>query len=137
MNRIQKLDKILNGLLYLDKMRLNSEFISKKIDMFFLDKAQNLEMLDWEMKSIQNELIEDDHIEIIKEELHITQKGKKFIVNKGGYYKKRLRLDHKDLLVELNIKNSKRGKNKFNLSIVVIILSFLSLILAFLAFMKN
>ena len=94
MNRIEKLDKILNSLLFLDKMRLNNEFVSKKIDMFFLDKAQNLEMLDWEMKSIQNELIEDSLIEIIEQELHITQKGKKFITNKGGYNKKRGSMPH-------------------------------------------
>lgn len=88
MTRIEKLDRILLFLLAIDVEELKNEPISKKITIGFINSADSdLELVDWEMKSLKDELLNEGLITESNGELRVTQKGKKFITNEQGFKK--------------------------------------------------
>jgi len=62
MTIIEKLDKILNGLLFIDTKQLNDEPVKKKITIEFLCEILELDCKKWEIKSLKNELLEEAFI---------------------------------------------------------------------------
>ena len=80
MTRTEKLDKILLFLIAIDIKELKKEPINKKITIEFINEAlTELELVDWEMDSLKDELINEELIIEKNNEIRITQKGKTFI----------------------------------------------------------
>jgi len=80
MTRDEKLYTILSILLSVDVKKLKNELINKPITMDFLNWANtDLELVDWEMKSLKDELLNEELAIEKNGEIQITQKGKKFI----------------------------------------------------------
>jgi len=116
-------------LLALDVKELKKEPISKKITMEFINSADSdLELMDWEMKSLRDELINEGLIMDSNDELRITQKGKKFITNEQGFEKIKKTKTQDDIIREQTIEKFKYVKYGFWISITAIIISLTSLI---------
>src|SRR5690554_524797 len=129
MTRTEKLDRVLMLLLALDVKELKKEPISKKITMEFINSADSdLELMDWEMKSLRDELINEGLIMDSNDELRITQKGKKFITNEQGFEKIKKTKTQDDIIREQTIEKFKYVKYGFWISITAIIISLTSLI---------
>jgi hypothetical protein len=131
MTRSDKLDTILNGLLYIDKRLLSNEPVGKKITMEFLCETLNLDCEKWEMVSLKNELIEEGHIIEINEELRITEPGKKFNTRQKGYRQLDKKQKEENTIREKSIEKFKYDKYSFWISILAIFVSALSLFLSF------
>ena len=129
MTRTEKLDRVLMFLLAIDVKELKKEPINKKITMDFINSADSdLELVDWEMKSLQDELINEELITESNGELRITQKGKKFITSEQGYKKVEKTKSQEDTIREQTIEKFKYVKYGFWISIIAIIISLTSLI---------
>ncbi|MDC9724034.1 MAG: hypothetical protein PSN34_14855, partial [Urechidicola sp.] len=60
MTRNEKLDKILLLLIAIDTKELKNENINRKITMEFInDTLPEMELVDWEMESLKDELINE------------------------------------------------------------------------------
>ena len=128
MTRDKKLDDILLLLLAIDLKELKNEVISKPITMKFIGDALNdLGMLDWELKSLKGELLNEGLVAEKDNELRITQKGKKFIIRERGFkhIEKGKSLDF--AIKEKTYEKFKYDKFAFWISIVAFIISVISL----------
>ena len=129
MKRSEKLDKILDGLLYTDTLRLQNKPVSKAVTIEWLTESLELECEVWEMKSLQQELADKGFIEVMDGELHITEKGKHFKVREKGF-KKLEKVDaQEDVIREKTIEKFKYDKFSFWISVIAIVIAGLSLIL--------
>jgi hypothetical protein len=127
MTRSEKLDQILYILLWVDKMELDNKPIPKKITVSFINSTNGLDLDNWEMQSLENELLEEKYIFRKNDELRITEKGKKFITRERGYKNLDKKRTQEDIIAEKTIEKFKYDKFSFWLSIVAIIISLLSL----------
>jgi len=124
MTRDEKLDSILMMLLSIDVKELKNVPMNKPITMDFLNRTNSdLELVDWEMKSLKDELLNED-LAIEKDgELRITQKGKKFITKEKGFKNlAKVSLQEEEIREE-TIKKFRYDKFAFWLSIIAIIIS--------------
>lgn len=126
MTRIKKLDKILNGLLFIDMKLLNEESISKKVTIEFLSKTLELDCEKWELKSLKNELLEEAFIIEKNGELRITEKGKKFSTHLKGYRNQDKIQVEEEVIREKTIEKFKYDKIGFWLSIIALVIAGLS-----------
>lgn len=128
MTRDKKLDDILLSLLAVDLKELKNEVISKPITMEFIGATLNdLEMVDWELESLKNELLSESLITEINNELRITQKGKKFIARERGF-KHIEKANSLDLAIkEKTFEKFKYDKFAFWMSIIALVISLIIL----------
>ncbi len=124
MTRDEKLDTILSILLSVDVKKLKNELINKPITMDFLNWANtDLELVDWEMKSLKDELLNEELAIEKNGEIQITQKGKKFITKEKGF-KNLAKVSLQDEIIrEETIKKFRYDKFAFWFSIIAIIIS--------------
>ncbi len=133
MTRNEKLDSILLFLLAVDLKELRNEPINKLITINFVnDSLGNLELVDWEMKSLKDELLNEKLITENKGDLRITQKGKKFITREEGFKKIEKISKQKDTIREKTIEKFKYDKFSFWISIIAIGIAGLSLLMTIL-----
>ena len=130
MTRTDKLDSLLNGLIYIDKRLLAGELVKKKITIEFLCDSLEFDCEKWEMASLKNELITEGHIVESDGELHITEVGKIFITRQKGFKNLAKRQKEEELIREKTIEKFKYDKFSFWLSIIAVIIAGLSLIVA-------
>jgi hypothetical protein len=128
MTRTKKLDSILNGLLYIDKRRLNDESVNKPVTIEWLSDSLKLDCEIWEMKSLKNELIDKELITEIEGELHITEKGKHFSTREKGFGQLDKISDQEDKIREETIKKFRYDKFAFWISVVALIIAGISLV---------
>lgn len=128
MTRTKKLDSILNGLLYIDKRRLNNESVNKSVTIEWLSESLKLDCEIWEMKSLKNELLDKELITEIEGELHITEKGKNFITREKGFNQLDKVFDQEDKIREETIKKFRYDKIAFWISVAALIVAGISLI---------
>ena len=128
MTRTDKLDKILDGLLYIDKRRLNNESVKEKVTIEWLSATLDLDCEKWETISLKNELIDKELIKEFAGELHITEKGKHFKTREKGFRQLDKVADQDDLIREKTIEKFKYDKFGFWISIIALIIAGLSLI---------
>ncbi|WP_322549134.1 hypothetical protein [Flavobacterium psychraquaticum] len=128
MTREKKLDDILLFLLAIDLKELKNETISKPITIDFIGETlDDLEMLDWELKSLKDELLNEGLVNKQNKELRITQKGKKFITRERGF-KHIEKVNSLDLAIkEKTFEQFKYHKIAFWISIIALIISIISL----------
>lgn len=129
MTRTEKLDKILNGLLYTDMRRLNNEPVNKKVTIEWLFETLELDCEKWEMTSLKNELIDKKLIKEFAEELYITEKGKHFITREKGFRQLDKVADQEDVIRQKTIEKFKYDKISFWISIIALIIAGLSLLM--------
>lgn len=130
MTRNEKLDKILLFLIAVDIKELNNENINRQITMEFINEALNeLGLIEWEMKSLKDELINENLVTENTEGLRITQKGKKFITRERGFRHLEKITQQEELILEKTIEKFKYDKFAFWFSILAILISLISLIL--------
>src|SRR5699024_4453021 len=116
--------KILMLLLALDVKELKKEPINKKVTMEFINSVDpDLDLVDWEMISLQDDLINEGFITESNGELRITQKGKKFITSEQGYKKIEKTETQEAIIREQTIEKFKYVKYGFWISIIAIIIS--------------
>ena len=129
MIRTTKLDLILNGLLWIDKERLDNKVISKKITMKFLSNSMKIELKEWEMKSLEEELTNDGYIRKEDNQLFLTSEGKRFLSKDRGYeYQSTIQIQE-NIIREKTIEKFKYDKMSFWISILAIIISIIGFIL--------
>lgn len=126
MTRSEKLDQILYILLWVDKEELDNKKVTKKITVDFINNALKNELEEWEMKSLQNELVEEQYITSKDGDLRITAKGKKFITRERGFKHLDRKSEQEQIITEKTIEKFKYDKYSFWLSILAIIISILS-----------
>src|SRR5690606_23220397 len=86
MTRTEKLDLILMSLLAIDFMELKNGPVNKNITMEFINSTNfNSELVEWEMKSLKDDLLSEGLITETNDGLKITPKGKKFITREQGF----------------------------------------------------
>lgn len=129
MTRSEKLDQILHILLWVDKEELDNKKVAKKITIDFINNALKNELEEWEMKSLQNELIEEQYITSKDGDLRITAKGKKFITRERGFKHLDRKSEQEQIIAEKTIEKFKYDKYSFWFSILAIIISILSWLL--------
>jgi len=129
MTRTEKLDKILDRLLYIDKRRLNNELVNKKVTIEWLSLILELDCEKWEMTSLQSELENKKFIKEFAGELSITEKGKHFITRERGFRQLDKVASQEDLIRERTIEKFKYDKIGFWISIIAIIIAGLSLLM--------
>jgi len=127
MSRTDNLDKILTGLLYLDKRRLNNEQVGELVTMEWLSDTLNMECESWELKSLQKELIDKELIIEVDKELHITEKGKHFNTREKGFKQLDKVATQENLIREKTIEKFRYDKISFWISILAIIIAGISL----------
>jgi predicted transcriptional regulator len=126
--RSDKLDLILNGLLYINKEELAGKKIEKVLSIEFLSESMGLNVTDWEAKSLENELLHDGYvIKTDDNQVRITQRGIKFITNEKGYGYLDKRSNQEDAIREKTIEKFRYDKISFWISILAIIISIISL----------
>jgi len=136
MTHYQKLDMILNVLLSRVPFRNTNTDYESNLTMEFLCTRlfANENLTDWEIKFLQDRLIDDKYIEMITVDNvlipNITQKGIKFIQN-GGYKKERERMEMQDEMVLTTIESNKRSKSAIIISILSLVLSAAAIIIGF------
>ena len=129
MTRTEKLDKILLFLIAVDVKELKKEPVNKKITMEFINEAlSELELVDWEMDSLKDELLNEELIIENNRGLRITQKGKTFITRQQGFRKIEKITTQEDTIREKTIEKFRYDKFSFWFSILAIIISLLSLL---------
>ena len=128
MTRSEKLDQILYILLWVDKEELANKKVIRKITMPFINTCIQNELEPWEMKSLENELIEEDYIISVDGDLRITQKGKKFITRERGFKHLERKSEQEQIIAEKTIEKFKYDKFSFWFSILAIIISIISLL---------
>ena len=128
LTRAEKLDKILNGLLYTDMRRLNNEPVNKKVTIDWLSDTLELNCETWEMTSLKNQLIDKKLIKEFADELYITEKGKHFITREKGFRQLDKVVDQKDIIREKTIEKFKHDKISLWISIIALMIAGLSLI---------
>lgn len=128
MTRSKKLDTILYGLLSLDVKRLNEEPINTLVTIEWLSNSLKLDCENWEMKSLEKELIVKEYITEINGELHITDKGKQFITKQGFVHTDKI-LKQEDEIRNKTIEKFRYDKISFWFSIIAIIIAGISLVM--------
>jgi hypothetical protein len=129
MTRTEKLDKILLFLIAIDVKELKKEPMNKTITMEFINEAlSELELVDWEMDSLKEELINEELIIENHKGLRITQKGKVFITRQQGFRKIEKITTEEDTIREKTIEKFRYDKFSFWFSIIAILISLLSLL---------
>lgn len=130
LTRTDKLDTLLNGLLYIDKRLLAGEKLSKEITIEFLCDTLKLDCEQWEMLSLRKELINDGHAIDIDGEMRITENGKIFITRHKGFKNLVKKQKEEEVIREKTIEKIRYDKLSFWLSILAILISGLSLLLS-------
>lgn len=126
MTRIEKLDKILNGLLFIDLKLLYEESINQKVTIEFLSKTLELDCKNWEFKSLKNELLEEAFIVEKEGELRINEKGKKLTTHLKGYRNQNKIQGQEEIIREKTIEKFKYDRISFWLSLITIVIAGLS-----------
>ena len=129
MKRSEKLDQILNGLLFVDTLRLQNKPLSKPITIEWLTDSLKLDCEIWETKSLQNELVDKGLVVEENGELHITEKGKHFLTKEKGFKNLDKVNAQEELIREKTIEKFRYDKVSFWISVIAIIFAGLSLIL--------
>lgn len=129
MTRNEKLNKILNGLLFLKTRKLNSEKLPEVCDIHWLCKTLNLETEEWEELLIAEQLINDGFVVKIDDDLTISKEGHDFIID-GGYSKRAKRIEQEDKIKEETIKRFRYDKLAF-------LFAFIALAISIINFKKN
>jgi DNA integrity scanning protein DisA with diadenylate cyclase activity len=128
MTRNEKLDKILLMLIAIDVKELKNEPIDMAITMDFINEALiELELVDWEMKSLKDELLNEKLVIEKNGELRITQKGKKFITRDKGFRNLEKISDQEDTIREKTIEKFRYDKFAFWFSLIAIGISLATL----------
>ena len=133
MTQIQKLDRILNGLMSRLPKRYEDGADYKILTFEYLCsvllKEENVEP--WEINSLKVFLIDDGYIEMVDAEgsliPNITHKGKKFLLD-GEYEKEQKRKELQDELVETGVKSNKRSKWALWVSSISLFVAILALV---------
>lgn len=133
MTQIDKLDKILYGLMSRQLKRYESGTDNKLLTFDFLCstlfKDENMEY--GEIAYLRDFLLEDGYIAMIHVDEAVipdlTHKGKKFIID-GGYQKEHRRKELQDELVETGVKSNKRSKWALFVSIISILVAIAAII---------
>lgn len=125
--RINKLDTMLYGFIFLDKLILEGKTPQKKITIEFLNDALKLDCEKWEMLSLKNELLAEGYIIEMSEELRITENGKRFITREGGFKNLVKSKKEEELIRRKTIEKFKYDKFSFWLSVLAIVIAGLSL----------
>jgi hypothetical protein len=129
MTRNEKLDKILYFLIAIDVKELKDEPINKLVTMDFINEAlSELELVDWEMKSLKDELINEGLAIENDNDLRITQKGKKFITREQGFRNIEKINDQESTIREKTIEKFRYDKYSFWISILAILMAGISLL---------
>lgn len=134
MTHEQKLDTLLTGLLSRIPTRTdnesNNDILTFDLLCSILLKEENVPM--WEVNFLQRTLIEDGNIKMAdtkgKMMPNITHKGIKFIQD-GGYVKERKRKEEQDKLVKSSIESNLRSKWAMLISIISVLIAFVSIII--------
>jgi len=130
MTRNEKLDKILLMLIAIDIKELKNVEINMPITMDFINEALvELELVDWEMKSLKDELINEELVIEKNGELRITQKGKKFITREKGFRNLENISEQEEIIREKTIEKFRYDKFAFWFSIIAIGISLLGLLI--------
>ncbi len=130
MTRYEKLDKILLMLIAIDIKELKNVEINMPITMDFINEALvELELVDWEMKSLKDELINEELVIEKNGELRITQKGKKFITREKGFRNLENISEQEEIIREKTIEKFRYDKFAFWFSIIAIGISLLGLLI--------
>jgi len=128
MTRNEKLDQILFFLLAIDVKELKNEPINELITMGFINEAlTELELVDWEMKSLKDELKNEGFAVESNNDLRITQKGKKFITLEQGFKNIAKINDQENTIREKTIEKFRYDKHSFFISIIAILIAVISL----------
>ena len=130
--RTDKLDSLLNGLLFIDTILLKGKPVKKKITIEFLCETLKLDCEKWEMLSLKNELITEGHMLESEGELRITESGKIFITRQKGFKNLEKREKEDELIRIKTIEKFKYDKFSFWLSIIAIAFAGLSLLMTIL-----
>jgi hypothetical protein len=129
MTRNEKLDQILLFLLAVDVKELKNENINQRVTMDFINEAlTELELVDWEMKSLKDELINEGLAVESNNDLRITQKGKKFITSEQGFKNIEKISEQENTIREKTIEKFRYDKYSFFISIIAILMAIISLI---------
>lgn len=130
MTHYEKLDLVLNGLLYSQIQQKDNTILT--FEFFCSTLLKNEDVTKWESDFIQNRLISDGYIKLIEKKNvtipEITPKGIKFIQD-GGYEKEQDRKDLQEELVRTTIKCNKRSIFAFWISVAALIVSVASIII--------
>lgn len=133
MTHYQKLDVLLNGLLSRVPHRNTYGSDNSALTFEFLCSAllKNENVTNWEMKFLQDRLVDDGYVEIIEENNVlvpiITQKGVKFMQD-GGYKKEQERRNMQDELVRTSIESNKRSKIAVWIASISLVVAILALV---------
>jgi hypothetical protein len=137
MTHEQKLNMILSGLLSRQPKRLEDKTDDKRLTFDFLCNIlfENEEMLGWEIEFLQNRLLSDNYIKFIEIDNvqlpDITQEGIKFIQH-GGYEEQYRTLQIDKEIKKETLKELHRNKLALVLSVISIMIAFVSLLATFL-----
>ena len=130
MTHYEKLDMVLNGLLYSHIQQNGNTILT--FEFFCSALLKNEDVTKWELDFIQNRLISDGYIKLIEKKNvtipEITPKGIKFIQD-GGYKKEQERKDLQEELVRTTIKSNRRSIFAFWISVAALIVSVASIII--------
>jgi hypothetical protein len=129
MTRSEKLDQILYILLWIDKEELAGKKVNKKFTMPYINSCLNNDLEPWEMKSLQNELIEENFVISTDNDLRITERGKKFITRERGFKYLDRKSEQEQIIAEKTIEKFKYDKYSFWFSILAIVISIVSIFL--------
>jgi hypothetical protein len=128
MSRNEKLNQILNGLLFLRKRKLNSEKLPEICEIHWLCKTLNLETETWEELLIEEQLVNDGFVDKTETNLSISKAGHNFIID-GGYIKKAKRIEQEDKIKEETIKKFRYDKFAFLFALIALVISLISLLI--------
>ncbi len=129
MTRDEKLDTILMSLIAIDVKELKGEFINKALTIEFINKANSeLELVDWEMKSLKEELINEELAFEKNGELRITAKGKKFITKEKGFKNSAKVSLQEEIIRDETIKKFRYDKFAFWFSIIALLMSIVGIL---------
>lgn len=133
MTHYEKLDMILNGLLFASTQPRGNNVLT--FEFFCSTLLKNEDVTKWESDFIQERLIKDGYIKLIEKNSvaipEITHEGIKFIQD-GGYKKEQERKNMQDELVKTSIESNKRSKWAFVVSIASFLVALAALIIGLL-----
>lgn len=131
MTHRQKLDELLNGLLSRIPMRYATGKDYKILTFDYLCSIllKEEDVQSWEVKYLQQTLIEDGYIEMVDADgvmiPNITHKGTRYIQD-GGYCKEEIRKKEQDELIKSTIKSNNRSLLALTVSIIATIIALAS-----------
>ncbi len=110
-------------LLAIDSMELKNEPINKTITMESINSTNfNSELVEWEMKSLKDDLLNEGLIIETNSGLKITPNGRKFITRGQGFKNIEKITDQENIIREKTIEKFRYDKFSFWMSVIAIIL---------------